>query len=355
MTNMKKISCILIALLWGLSGQVFAMTGMQIDYTQAATGGTVSAVLKAGTTADYILTATPVAGYRFLYWVDANGATNTNNPRTITHGLNNTDETYNAVFVKIEDVDFEGGLVAVTPSTYTPASMAYSLSANAGSCGVFSKWNNESTDNPIAYTSADGSRKPTFTIPYDLLIKHEDGLGGTIEVTTLNCGFTLKAIANTDYKFVAWGEDAAEFGSAEVIDVDYLDNKDYSAGFAYAPTVATRGGENYESLQTAVDAISDQPVIIINDVEAEDVVISNTVTIDGQNHKMGNLTIALNGDLTLSSQLKVKQLLLNTTTGASSQLSGENYLTYTSAAIDFSCRRAMPLQIFGMRLLYLSM
>ena len=60
------------------------------------------------------------------------------------------------------------------------------------------------------------------------------------------------------------------------------------------------------------------------------------MTIEGNGHTIGDLTVLNGGDLTLASDLKVNNLYLNATRGSSSQLRGENYLSYTDAYIDIT-------------------
>jgi len=281
-------------------------------------GGVITGYPVSGTCADYSFTATPNDGYEFLYWAD--GETSTT--RTFTY--NGGDVLLRAVFAKSSDIHLTGGTVDVTINNQSTPS--YQLQAINGTCSKFEKWNNNDTTPMLTYLESDGTRTPIFD-NREMLERHNDGVGGTVLVTPLTCGFTITAIPNDGYRFSYWSDNI----TALQRDEDYLE-ADYTAVFSEGAN-AQRGSTVYETVQQAVDAGGSDPVILLGNTP-DDAIISTPVTIKGMGFEMNNLTILHGGDLTLDGALEVNNLYLNTTTGSSSQLRNVDNLTFANVYVD---------------------
>lgn len=119
------------------------------SHTDPAYGGTVSAALGA---CDWVLTATPATGYRFIRWSDGN----TDNPRHVTADPTNLSQlsvTYTADFMRpqaaygITNTETgSGGTVEVTISN--ECENEWELTAVPESGWAFYQWNDGNTENP---------------------------------------------------------------------------------------------------------------------------------------------------------------------------------------------------------------
>ena len=111
-------------------------------------------------------------------------------------------------------------------------------------------------------------------------------------------------------------------------------------GEAYIPYNVTL---TEPSLQEAIDATAASGTLVLTRDYAEDALIDKAITINGNNHAIGNLTVKTEGDLTLSGALTVNDFSIygkagNTTTPAASgqvrnatnlTVNGEAYFLYT--------------------------
>lgn len=297
------------------------------------TGGTVNAIAT-GTPRQYSITATPAAGYTFLSWSDQD----TSNPRIYTHNNNSNpylDQTFHAVFAKDADVAFSGGHVNVSVDNATIPSFSLEVIANGNaSCGEasFFKWNNGLTNSSISYVESDGQRFPYIVRDNMLIYEKEENNGHHINVTELECGFKLTAIPANHYEFLYWDDDHNL--TNPIRDVDY-DAGTYRAIFSQLPF---KVGNTYyavyeEAEQAAVSASA--PIELENNV-GTNVLVSQDIQIDGNNHTLGSLTIPLGKKLTLTDDLQVANLYMQTTTASSSQLVNKEHLTCTNAYIDIT-------------------
>jgi len=266
----------------------------------------------------YKLTATPNTGYEFLYWLDGNA----DNPRTITCANKYTE--YGATFAKTNDIHRPTGSVQVTVAD--PAVPSYTLKA-ISACGSFTKWNNSLTTNPLSYVETDGDVFPLFDTR-NVLVQHEDHEGGRVQLTPLTCGFGLKAIANNGYRFQSWNTGQ----TTDSITIAYAEG-DYYASFIPAGYTAQRGSQIYSSVQSAVDVVSNDPVVLLANTD-EHVQISSPVTMEGDNRYLSNLSIINDGDLTLTTPLNVENLYLSSSLGTSSQVHNASQLICQQAYYD---------------------
>jgi len=304
----------------GTRTPIFSISGsgsIHAEYEQG-NGGVVSLEAIPNTCNQYKLTATANDGYEFLYWLDGNS----DNPRTIT--CVNKYMEFGATFARSADIHLPAGNVQV--DVEDPVIPSYILTANE-ICGTFSKWNNSATSNPLRYTPSEGDRFPIFNLK-NILVEHENHEGGEVQLTKLTCGFALKAKANAGYRFVKWNTGQ----TVDSIVVDY-DEGEYYASFIPTGYTAQRGTQVYSSVQQAIDAVSSDPVTLLANSD-ENIHISSKVSLSGDNLHIGDLTIAPHGDLTLSSSLNIRDLYLNTVSGASSQLHNSNALNYRNAYFD---------------------
>ena len=296
--------------------------------------GGVVAASPTGTLFEYSISATPADGYTFMSWADGI----TSNPRIHTHNTETNpynDQTFYAVFTKDADLTLSGGHVDVAIDSPTQPSFTLSAIANGDpSCGSasFYKWNNGSTNSSVSYLESHGQRIPYFVRTNMLIYEKEENDGNIIHVDTLECGYTLTAQPAFNYSFAYWDDDHTN--TNPIRDVDYIDNT-YTAVFSKSPfKVEDVYYFLYEEAETAA-VTATAPIELENNVEA-DVVVSQNVQIDGNGFVINSLTIPLGKKLTLTDDMQVTNLYLQTTTASSSQLVNKEHLTYTNAYIDIT-------------------
>lgn len=296
-------------------------------------GGNVAAS-PTGTPFEYSILATPLDGYTFMSWSDGITA----NPRMHTHNTNFNpyeDRKFYAVFTKDADLTLSGGHVNVAIDSPTQPSFTLSAIANGDpSCGTpsFYKWNNGSTNAAISYVESQGQRIPYFVRTNMLIYEKDETNGNVINVDPLECGYTLTAQPSYNYSFVYWDDDHTN--TNPIRDVDY-DAGTYRAMFAM---FAFKVGDDYYPTYTEAEsaAISaGAPIELVNDFIGN-VEVAQDVQIEGNNHTLGSLTIPLGKKLTLTDDLQVNNLYLQTTTASSSQLVNKEHLTCTNAYIDIT-------------------
>lgn len=295
-----------------------------------AVGGTVNYSMSGS---NCTMTAVPNTDYVFQSWLDGE----TTNPRTIDAKsvTGESEATYQAVFVHHPSVHFERGDVSVTIPNLGVPSYMLALSNNC-SVNTFSCWSNGLTTSSIAYEEEDGNVTPRFL---KVLPEEEPAAGGTIEYEEIDCGFRLTAVPTFGYAFSEWDDHSTSI--TRDVDLDSLAH--YQASFVEVTYACKVGGSYYVTLAEAVSAavMSGFPIDILTNT-TEDVTISGEVTINGEGHSIGNLTILRGGNLTLWSALTINNLYLNATTGSSSQLHNEHHLTYSNAYIDIALEATQP-------------
>ena len=321
-----------VLVIWMVAMSVAAMATSQLfihQNTTPAAGGVVNYTLISGNL--YTIEAVPNEGYKFLYWLDDNS---TENPVQHEAEMDVTkDKRFCAVFAKISDTELSAlttGSVQVTTNDIDQ--FTFFLTPQPLSCGVFSQWSDEQTTSPRSYESESGNISPVFINTKNEYKKDESQGGGTIQVTSHVCGYTLEAVPADGYHFVGWkdGEKAA------IRDVDELSDVTLYAQFANAPVVIET--TSYPTIADAVTAAESTDVItLLIDID-EDVDISKEVIIDGGGHTIGDMTIENGGKVTLNSSLTINNLYLNTTTGSSSQLVNTANLTYNKAYVDVNLK-----------------
>lgn len=171
--------------------------------TNPAFGGTVSAALGA---CDWVLTATPATGYRFIRWSDGN----TDNPRHVTADPTNLSQrivTFTADFMRpqaayaITNTETgSGGTVEVTISK--ECENEWKLTAVPASGWAFTQWNDGNTANPrfvnltqddYAYTASftgdvvvTGENTPIRNPVYNLIIYQGGSVSNTEDIEVTN-------------------------------------------------------------------------------------------------------------------------------------------------------------------------
>ena len=296
-------------------------------------GGVVEAS-PTGTSLEYSILATPAEGYSFLKWADGV----TSNPRVHLHNTNYApydDRKFYAVFTKDADLEYSGGHVEVEVDSPTQPSFTLSaISNNNVSCGdaSFYIWNNGSNNSLISYVESEGQRKAYFTRANMLIYEKDETNDNVINVDPLECGYTLTAQPSYNYSFVYWEDDHTN--TNPIRDVDYIEET-YRAIFAM---FAFKVGDDYyptyaEAESAAISAGA--PIELVNDFIGN-VEVAQDVQIEGNNHTLGSLTIPLGKKLTLTDDLQVNNLYLQTTTASSSQLVNKEHLTCTNAYIDIT-------------------
>ena len=293
-------------------------------------GGVVSAD-PTGTPLEYAITATPATGYSFHSWEDGETA----NPRIYTHNTQSNpfnDKKFYAIFTKDADVTFSGGHVDVTVDSPTQPSFTLAAVAQDGvNCAAsFYLWNNGANTPSVSYVEADGQRIPYFARENMLIYEKDEQDGNLVNVDALECGYTLTAVPVYNYHFMYWDDDHSN--TNPVRDVDYI-AETYIAKFGLSPF---KVGDDYYPTYApseAVAVVGNTPIEVVSDV-TDEVVVSQNVQIDGNNHIMANLSIPLDKKLTLADNLQVNNFFMEATTGSSSQLVNKSYLASTNAFID---------------------
>ncbi len=297
-------------------------------------GGVVSASHNSDLT--YTLTATPNEGYTFLQWADDATASAT---RSYTHNPAVQDAALYAVFTRNEHMNPMGGTISASVSnpgsvtTYPTYSLLATASASGPCASSFYLWSTGANTNPISYQENNGSCRAYFIPNQDMAHDDEASAGGSIEVTELSCGYTLRAIPVTEYSFAYWDDDHTN--TNPVRDVDYAPGI-YKAIFSM--TAYKVGEEYYSTFAEAENAAvaNSLPIQLVDDV-AGNVNISQDIQIDGNSYILNDLTILNGSKLTLANDLNVNNLYLQTTTASSSQLVlGGHDLNYTNAYIDIT-------------------
>ena len=221
-----KTRYFLISVLVGLAAFVYAQDPAPQKVTAqttelVCTGGTISYEQDATDITQFTLTAIAdeANGYAFQQWADGN----TDNPRTV----NALEGPFQAVFVYEPALNFTDGRVEVSV-TNTTTPLTYQLTAVAcddKSAYTFSKWSNNSIDNPLTYHEADDNITPI----YRSILHEESGdvTMGHITCTSLpSCGYTLTAVPEDGCRFVKWEDNSTDVSR----DVKYK-NGAYSATF----------------------------------------------------------------------------------------------------------------------------
>jgi len=286
-------------------------------------GGIVSVDNVEGLNLDLIATAN--AGYTFQQWADGN----TQNPRPYTHGGDEkVDEIAYAVFTRDQDVVQESGYVTVTVDDQNIPS--FELNAQNSSCAEFRAWASGETSNVLSYVESDGTKVPVFDFgDHQVLYEVENEPGGHIEVTPGTCQFTYEAIPDQGWHFTYW-EDDHSLPATRV--VPYAAGEYIAHFMKSAYIVADNTYATFEEAQSAASVTT--PIELVNDV-AEPITVTKPISIEGNGHIVGDLTIACGALVNLTNALSVNNLYLNATTGSSAQL--KNYtsnLTCSNAYID---------------------
>lgn len=294
----------------------------------------------------FTLNAVPKPGYSFLQWLDGGMV----NPRTYTHAMSFAlDSAISAVFTKTEDVIQTGGTTSVSVKNYFLPS--FTLLANPNTdCATFYKWTNGSADLSQTYLETDENLIPVFSHGANAVkYSKETNPGGQVNITPLSCGFTIEAVPDEGYHFIKWEDDASI--STVLRDVDYAPGE-YAAHFGKSAYKVDN--VVYATFEDAVNAAGGtKSIVLIDDVD-DNVIINSSVLIDGDNHIIRDLTIALGGNLTINGPLEVNNLYLNATTGQSSQLrnySGNlnvNNKVYIDIKLEATESEASPDKWYGL-------
>ena len=268
----------------------------------------------------YTLTAVPNQGYVFQEWIDGN----TNNPRFVSAADLAGSISYNAVFVHQPSVHFNRGDVTVTVKQQAP--MLFNLSLDQCDFETFACWSNASKATNVDYVEADGNVVPHFL---KALPENTPDYGGHIDFQEIKCGYKLTAVADNGYSFSKWEDNSTDI--ERNVDLSESDYKAYFVNAAYQV-----GEQSFGDLADAIAASNDENPVIIWLDKADNAEINKEVTIEGSGHQIGDLTILNGAQLHVTSSLKVKDLYLNATTEASSQLTGEENIAYNKAYIDIT-------------------
>lgn len=297
---------------------------LTFDFVQHP-GGTVSVNNVSGLNLTVIATAN--SGYAFQQWADGS----TQNPRPYTHGGNaSVDETLHAVFTRTQDVvQLDGTTSVAVANSSIPT---FTLTATESSCATFIGWVSGETTTEIDYRESDGTKIPMFSYgDHQILLDYDNNEGGTVTATPHTCGFTLNANPSAGWHFSHWTDDVSIPAERNV---EYVANT-YTAIFSLSAfKVGSTIYPTYAGAESAAVANS-LPIELLDDVTGN-ITLSQDVRIDGNNHIVGNLTIPLGKKLTLTDNLQVNNLYLQSTTASSSQLVNKEYLTCTNAYVDIT-------------------
>jgi len=297
---------------------------LTFDFVQHP-GGVVSVDNVSGLNLDLVATAN--SGYSFQQWADGN----TQNPRSYTHGGDElNDEVAYAVFTRTQDVTQLDGTTTVEVDDSSIPS--FTLTATESSCAGFVRWVSGEEEATISYQESDGTKIPLFTYgDHQILLEYDNQEGGIVTATPHTCGFTLNATPTAGWHFSHWTDDAS---LAAERDVDYVANT-YTAIFSLSAfKVGTTFYPTFDAAETAAVGAG-LPIELVDDV-TDNLIVSQDVQIDGNNHIVGSLTIPLGKKLTLTDDLRVNNLYLQTTTASSSQLVNKEHLTCTNAYMDIT-------------------
>jgi len=263
--------------------------------------------------------------YQFQQWTDENRS----NPRTINLAAGNAirDMQQYAVFVHQPSVHYNRDSVRVIVNDKTVPSFYLSIAMACGS-NTFSCWNTGVTNSTIPYEESDGQVTPRFV---KMIPEEEEGIGGHIEFEETECGYLLSAVPDSGFTFSYW-EDYSTDSIREVP----LYEEYYTATFRDSKYPYKVGNNYYETPADAVSAAasSGNELEILMDVN-NSMNIVGSVTINGNAHQIGDLTVDYGGILSLSSVLHVRDLYINATTGASGQMQNFSDLKYDNLYLNY--------------------